>query len=224
MPSLRALALLLLLGPALKADGLSDLRAALDRYPGRHALRAEVDRQSWSREKGKEPEVSRVQLHLSTAPEGPTVRSSTPEGSKAGRRKSQDTARQVLEAATVLRELLEGAKLDREVSELWRGQPARHLRLTAPVDQDEDAKKHLKEAWRVLDLWIAPDGTPLALLEEFKMRGRVFLFSFEAWGKIQREYRAVGDRLILLREETEARGSGAGHGGEARVVQTTALL
>lgn len=221
----------------LRADGLSDLKAALQRLKGRGPLAAQAQVQTWSREGGKkaEPKVGGTTVRLEDGPQGLKLgwtpaqleRLAAAKGKKA--KEGETAALNSLDAAVALRLMraaedllgeLEEATLLGEQAEAWEGRAARKLTLTLSLGQDEEARKVFKEAKSVAQIWIAADGTPLAMVHQLDLKGRVMLISFEVHEKAQRRYQAHQGRLLLVKEDKEVSGSGLGQTGEGRTVTT----
>jgi hypothetical protein len=221
----------------LRADGLSDLKAALQRLKGRGPLAAQAQVQTWSREGGKkaEPKVGGATVRLEDGPQGLKLgwtpaqleRLAAAKGKKA--KDGETAALNSLDAAEALRlvraaedllgELEEASQLG-EQAETWEGHPARKLTLNMPLGQDEEDRKIFKEAKSVATVWIAGDGTPLAMVHQLDLKGRVMLISFQVHTKAQRRYQAHQGRLLLVKEDKEMSGSGMGKSGEGRTVTT----
>lgn len=229
---------LCLLAPLLQGQSLDQVRTRLRALAGQTPLVMEAERQTWSRErqKGALPEQGWAKARIESGASGLRIVPGSESFSAAGPGKDaprplgEREAEVLFKASEFLLKTLADAKLQSENPGVWNGQSARYLRFTLPLDQegqgrvDPDTQKHLQEAWRVLDLWIAPDGTPIASCDTFRIRGRVFVMSFEAGAKIQREYLRFGDRLLVVREDLEAHGSAMGKGSNSRTVLTATPL
>lgn len=221
----------------LRADGLSDLKAALQRLKGRGPLAAQAQVQTWSREGGKkaEPKVGGATVRLEDGPQGLKLgwtpaqleRLANPKGKKA--KDGDAEALNSLDAGEALRLLraaedllgeLEEASPIGEQAEPWEGRPARKLTLAMSLGQDEEERKVFKEAKSVAQIWIGPDGVPLAMVHQLDLKGRVMLISFEVHTKIHRRYQTHQGRLLLVKEDKEVSGSGMGKTGEGRTLTT----
>lgn len=233
---MKSAALLVLALLPLRADGLSDLKAALQRLKGRGPLAAQAQVQTWSREgKKAEPKVGGTTVRLEDGPQGLKLgwtpaqleRLAAAKGKKA--KEGETAALNSLDAAEALRlmraaedllgELDEATQVS-EQPESWEGHAARKLTLAMSLGQDEEDRKVFKEAKSVAQVWIAPDGTPLAMVHQLDLKGRVMLISFEVHTKAQRRYQAHQGRLLLVKEDKEVSGSGLGQTGEGRTLTT----
>ena len=215
-----------LIAASLQAQSLDQVRTCLKTLAGKVPLVIQAERQSWSRElkKGALPEQGWVKAQLEAGPSGLRVVSGSEsanipaKGGENPRPLGDREMAQVLEAAGELTKTLAEARLESEASEIRNGRPSKHFRFSLPLEDEAEARKHMKEAWHALDLWVEPDGTPLASLEAFQIRGRVMFMTVEAGAKIHREYQKVGDRLVMMSEKREMRGAGMGQGSEGRTL------
>ena len=227
----------LLLAPALRADGLADLRTALKNLPAIQAVKATVTCSIWDRSgEGKKAKVlqGHIQSWVEVAPSGmrmgwdkadldrvETASKGKDKGpSRAMEALSAGKAKDLLNAAQDLLGDLKEAALQEDRMDTWQGKPARllSLKLDAKGDMDEEDRKHLKTFSHVMTLWLAPNGAPLGLTEQLDIKGSFFLISFEAHSKTTRTFSQTGDRLVTVHEETESSGSGAGQQGQNKTV------
>ena len=223
---------LYLIGPILQAQNLDQIRAHLKTLTGKAPLVLKAERQSWNRElkEGVVAEQGWVRAHLEASGAGMRVLPGTESAStpvKPGeppRPLGDREATEILGAAEALLKTLAEGRFQSETAESRNGQPTRHLHFTLPLEDEAEARKHLKEAWRTFDLWVRPDGTPMATYEAFQIRGRVLFVRIEAGAQIRREYQMVGDRLVMVQENKEAHGSGMGQGSEGRSTLTVSPL
>lgn len=227
----------LLLAPALRADGLADLRAALQQLPATQPLKVAVACSIWDRSgEGKKAkvlqghiqsnvevgasglrmgwdkaELDRVEASVKAKDKGPT---------RAMEALSAEKAKDLLNAAQDLLGDLKEALLLEDRPDTWQGRPARllSLKLDAKDDMDEEDRKHIKTFSHVMTLWLAPNGAPLGLTEQLDLKGSFFLISFEAHSKTTRTFTRTNDRLVTVHEETESSGSGAGQQGQNKTV------
>lgn len=220
---------LLLLAPALRADGLSDLRAALQRLPATQPVKATVDCQVWNRTvKDKQPKITQGQIQVKVE-EGPAglklgwdkaeldhVQAAT-KAKDNGPKQAMDAvgAEQVeslLDAAKDLMDVLEGGKIQEDRMDAWEGRPARLLtvKLDLPSDMDASDRKHLKSYNHVVKIWMAPDGTPLGLSGQEDYKASFFFIGWEQHTKESRTFARAGNRLVTTHDESETNGSGAG--------------
>ncbi|HET6329369.1 MAG TPA: hypothetical protein VFF76_01145 [Holophagaceae bacterium] len=227
---------LLLLAPALRADGLADLRAALKSLPARQPVKASVDCQVWNRSgKAKQPKI--VQGHARVVVED------GPGGLKLGWDKAEldhiqaatkakdrgpeqamaalkaEKAEAMLDSAKELLSDLEGAVVQEDRVDTYQGKATRLLVLKFDDSGvDEEDRKHLKSYSHTLSVWMGPDGTPLGLQDQKDIKGSFFLISFEAHDKASYTFARSGDRLLTAHEESMSSGSGAGQSSEEKTV------
>ncbi|HTL97794.1 MAG TPA: hypothetical protein VL181_03215 [Holophagaceae bacterium] len=231
----------LLLAPALRADGLTDLRAALKGLPARQPVKATVDCQVWNRTgKGKQPKIVQGQARV--------VVEDGPGGLKLGWDKAEldriqsaakakdegprqamgalraEKAEALLDAAKDLLGDLDEAQLQEDRPDSWQGRPARLISLKLDAkDMDEDGRKHLKSFSHTLKIWMGPDGAPLGLSEQMDMKLSVMFISVEVHHHASRAFAKSGDRLVAVHDESEDSGSGAGEQGDQKTVMDLKL-
>ena len=227
---------LALLAPALRADGLSDLRAALQRLPATQPIKATVDCQVWSRTvKEKRPKIiqGQVQVKVEDGPAGLKLAwdKAELEHIQAAAKTKDDGPKQaldalgagqageLLDASRDLTETLDGARIQEDRPDTWQGHPARRLSLALdPKGMDASDRKHIKSYSRILTIWMGADGTPLAVQDQEDLKGSFFFIGFEAHNKSLRSFARSGDRLVTVHEESQNSGSGAGQQGEQKTV------
>lgn len=230
---------LLLCGALLRADGLSDLKAALKGLPEPAKVRVKVESESHERESGKDtterrttvvedgPEGLRVLEDSRPAPASPKVPEKAPaktpaktkgasRGPGPGKRDSGEFQDELRPAGGLL-EQLEKARLLEERTEVYEGRPARRLRLAMDLDLDDEARSHLKKADYEATVWIGPDGLPLAMDHRIEVRARVLLLA-SVWTKIdiRRRFQRVQNRLLMLDEQADVQGSALGKSFSAK--------
>ncbi|HZU52559.1 MAG TPA: hypothetical protein VFF77_01575 [Holophagaceae bacterium] len=232
---------LILLAPALQADGLTDLRAALKNLAGTQAVKATVDCQVWNRSgEGKKAKVSqgRAQARVEDGPSGlklgwdkaalDRVEAAAKAKDKGPKQAmdalSAEKARDLLDAAKDLLGDLDGAEVLEDRADSWQGRPARLLSFKLDgKDMDEDDRKHLKSFSHTLKVWMGADGAPLGLSEQLDMKMSVMFISVEVHHKAARTFLRSGDRLVTVHDESEDSGSGAGEHGEQKTVMDLKL-
>jgi hypothetical protein len=130
---------------------------------------------------------------------------------------------QLLDAAAGLRQALEHAAFERQRPVQGKGPGARELtfRLNPPMSEKE--RKRFREFDLTLAVTVNGDGIPVSARQQTRLRGRVLLVSFEFNSSEQTRFSLVGDRLVVVRQEKEERGSGMGQRNESRKVFTLAL-
>jgi hypothetical protein len=243
----RTLACLVLLGlaAAVRADGLSDLKAALARYPAQAPFRAALEVKTLDRH-GDAPEAEEksgqasvlvedgarglqvtyakdllARMDAEARQQARDPKSKTPTLWALGKVDATEFS-PLLSAAAKLSRRLEDAVLKDEKPDTWQGRPARLLSFTIP-DRHLTAseRKYVKHFEASLEVWIGTDGTPLASVEHAVVSGRAFVvISFEARQDEDCTYGVAGDRLVTLRRDSHNVSSGAGEKGEQRVVTT----
>jgi len=232
-----SLVTLLLLAPALRADGLADLRAALQKLPATQSVHATAQVNLWSRNgKGKSAKITQGQAHLrlQETPSGLGLEwdqaelhriQAASDAKDQGPKRAMGTldaekATALLDAAKSLLQGLKNASLQQDRADTWQGHPARLLVFTVDdlKDMTESDRKHLKSYTRTVNVWMGADGVPLAAKSQMDLKGSFFLISFESHTEASRTYTRVGDRLVATHEETLDSGSGAGESSESKTV------
>lgn len=240
-----ALIVFALAAPAARADGLSDLKAALARLQAQTPLKATLDVKS-TEKRGEGADAVEKQgqgsVGLEDGARGLQVlyakdtlarmdaesrllthdpKAKTPTVWAVGKLDSGDVL-PMASAAPGLARSLEEAVFKTEKADTWGGKPARLLTFTVPVSAvPEQQRKYVKQFDATLSIWIGADGTPLASAAVTNVKGRAFVVvSFEALDESNCTYGVAGDRLMTLRSENHSSSSGAGERGEQRVVKT----
>ena len=228
-----------------RADGAADLHAALARLSGSSPVKATLEVSSLRRNgEGKDafekPGLATVQLEdgpaglqVRYAPEllarldaEGRARARDPEAKTPASNALKDVdateIRPLLAAADALARQLDGATFQAERADTWHGHAARVVRFAIPMDTlSAEQKRYVKHFDGTLDVWIAPDGTPLASAQHVNVSGRfMVVIGFEAQDDDERTYAVAGDRLLVVRDESHTLSSGAGEHGEERVVKT----
>lgn len=235
--------------PWARADGLADLRAALARPQGSVAIRGLLKAETASRQgEAADAEEDRglAQVQFEDGPPGlrllfsrdtlqrveqeersqqrdPKARTPTLTGLKA---LDVNELRGMLSPTAALLALLDEATLKAEVTEAWNGQPARRLSFELGLGKlRERDRKYIKKYEGTLDIWIGAEGWPLALRQQTQASGRAFLVvSFEMRSREEQVFLVAGERLVVVRRESQGSGAGAGEKGESRVVREVQLL
>ena len=246
------LALVLLLGNIVgvaRADGLSDLHAALARLQGQTPLKASVQGKDWRRTgEGKDAKETQGQasIGLDDGPRGLQplyshellaridAESRAAIKDKAAKKPlSQamgqlgfDDLRVLASAAPALQRAIEDAQFKGEAADSWAGKPARKLTFEGSVDSlSEGDRKYVREFKLQLSIWVAADGTPLASQRHFDLSGRAFVVvSFEQHSDQQRSYAVVGDRLVATNDDEKGSAKGAGETQEYRTERSLQVL
>lgn len=240
---------LLLAAPRVYADGLADLRAALARPQGSAVIRGLFKAETTSRQgEAAEAEEDRgqAQVQFEEGPQGlrllfsrdtlqraeqeernrqrdPKARTPTLGGLKA---LEVNELRGMLSPTAALLALLDEATPKGEVPDAWNGQPARRLSFELGLGRlRERDRKYIKKYEGTLDIWVGPEGWPLALRQQTQASGRAFLVvSFEMRSREEQVFVVVGERLVVVRRESQGSGAGAGEKGENRTVREVQLL
>ncbi len=232
---------------ASQADTLSELRAQLAK-PALSPLKATIEVKSLSRNgegKDLEESVGEAAVQVEDGPQGLRVafarellqkaeaeeqakaadpKSKTPASSGMGRL-SPASLRELLNPAARLSRLLDRAKLKGEKADSWQGKPATLLsfELEKPRMSGQFADAVKKYA-ATLELWVGPQGLPLAAKTRESVSGRAFLvFSFEQQSEDEHHYGLQADRLVLLKSESRNQGSGTVGKNEARTTHVLKL-
>jgi hypothetical protein len=220
---LRPFFALLLSGPLLLADGLADLKAALQAQPVPTKIRVKVESENLARESGKDTVERRTAL-VEDGPEGTTVLEDSqkaagaqvPEALKKGSthpggRKGRGAYHDELRPTENLLEQLKTARLLEEKTEAYEGRPARRLKLALDLDLDAETREHLKRAEHEATVWIGADGLPLAVTHRIEIKTRVLLLA-SVWTKIdiRLRFQRAQDRLLVLDEQADVQGSALG--------------
>ncbi|WP_243384221.1 hypothetical protein [Geothrix alkalitolerans] len=226
---------LLLCGALLRADGLSDLKAALKGLPAPAKVTVKVEAESLERESGKDRTERRTTV-VEDGSEGTRIledsrAAATPAKAKGGTRapgaakKGSGEFHDELRPAEGLLEQLEKARLLEERAEAYEGRPARRLRLAMDLDLDADARSHLKKADYEATVWIGSDGLPLAMDHHIEVRARVLLLA-SVWTKvdIRRRFQRAQNRLLVLDEHADVQGAALGKSFSAKETTRCTVL
>ncbi|WP_243304706.1 hypothetical protein [Geothrix oryzisoli] len=225
---------LLLCGALLRADGLSDLKAALKGLPAPSKVKVKVEAESLERESGKDRTERRTTV-VEDGSEGMRVledsRAAAPAKAKGSNRapgaakKGSGEFHGELRPAEGLLEQLEKARLLEEKAEAYEGRPARRLRLAMDLDLDAEARNHIKKADYEATVWIGPDGLPLAMDHRIEVRARVLLLA-SVWTKIdiRQRFQRAQDRLLVLEEHADVQGSALGKSFSAKETTRCTVL
>jgi hypothetical protein len=227
----------------LSANGLDDLRAALQKLPGFEPVRATLEHSFWRQiTDDKKPTISqgKVSAQVEDGPQGlkviwtkSTLQQAAREMAAQEREPERgtptrmamrnvdplDTAEALNHAEALLRDLSQ-AQVTEEKAETWQGRPARLLVLKLTPRIPEQQKKYLKEVTVEGRVWIGPDGLPLAFSSSLAYKGRRMLISFEIGNTQELQFARVGNRLIVTRATSEDRNAGFGASQQTKKVTT----
>jgi hypothetical protein len=240
---------LLLAASVLRADTVSDLRAALASLDGSEPVSARVETGSVQREgesaKDGAAASSAVAALVEDGPQGMTItwsralvdtaagelqaKSKDPNKSTPTRNSMDDlkpsSLGDYLNASAKVLRILDMGKLVDEKETTREGQPARLLafQLTPPLAERD--KKIIKEAEMTARLWLGADGLPVAAETEFHAKGRAMLvISFETTEKEELRFAEAGRRLVVTRYLHETQSSGGGQSGIRKSLVTLQVL
>jgi hypothetical protein len=86
-------------------------------------------------------------------------------------------------------------------------------------------RKYVKDVEATARVWLDPDGVPLAAQRRVLLKGRIFLIiTFEIEQKESLRFGRNGDRLVVVRQESDSRSAGAGERRDRHAVTTLTLL
>jgi hypothetical protein len=225
--------LLALLCLPLAADGLTSLRANLQKVNGGDALKATVDYGFWRQTtEDKKPVQSqgRVAVTVEDGAQGlrlgwarPVLQQAAQEAKAqaqnpdktAGTRSALRAidaveAEELVNFAEPLLRTLEGAQLLEEQDDTWQGRPARRLKLKVEPKLPASQKKYIKKLDVQAFIWVGPDGLPLAASNTTAFTASRFFISFEGTTKEERRFQRVGNRLVVAFHQSEDSNSGFG--------------
>jgi len=223
-------AVILLLGGELRADTLSDVRAALIRLSGGQPVRASL--QLFVRNQNGETgvEEGRTFVRLSDSSDGLVITYPATEISKASaeqkaEKKNPETktptrqalhavdaveASEMLDYSTTLLTRLEGSQVIQDKLQAYGGRPARLLVVKLQPALSKTEKKRVKEMTYEMSLWVGNEGLPLAAETSLKVVAKFMLLTFRHNEKESWSYARVGDRLAVTKYQQESSGSGMG--------------
>jgi hypothetical protein len=238
----------LLLAPTLLyADGLSDVRATLQKLQSDELLRARVEIKSRHSggESGKQKQSESVStVIVANGPDGLTL-SWSPDQIHQSRKaawnevanpdaprsdlaalKALEPAQALnfLDAADGLRRALEKSELREDKRETYQGKSARVLVFRIELGLDEEERKALKSSETYLKLWLDGDGVPLAMERDVQAKFSKFLIGFRIHEHDTRTYQRAGGRLVVTHSTHDTSGAGLGHTEEAHINMNVTLL
>jgi hypothetical protein len=243
-----ALFLSLLLTPTLLfADGLTDVRAVLQKLQSDQSIRARVEiktrRSGGESNKQKQSEgVSSVivesgldGLKLSWSPDqikqsrkavwAETANPDAPKSDIATLRALEaGQALNLLDAADPLRRGLERARLLEDKADTYKGKPARLLVIRIDLGLDEEGRKALKSSEAIEKLWLDGDGVPVAMDRNIDAKFSKFLIGYKVHEHETREFQRAAGRLVATSVTKESSGSGLGHSEESHSTTNVTLL
>jgi hypothetical protein len=222
------------------ANGLDELRGALGTLQGASTLRGTFDARQQSTEKGKAPEAAHARAYVEENADSLQVRwersvlkrandeSRPPKGTK-----KHEALSTLIGAASAVRisnamnyapvflKSLEDAQLKSERADTWQGRPARQLELALVEPNPDEEHVKIKESTHTAQVWIAPDGTPLAARITHKRRASVMIIiGFEQVAKEDFLFGVIGNRLVVLKRDEQGTAAGLGTQAEYRNTYT----
>ena len=231
----------------LSADGLTDVRATLQKLQSDQPLRARVEiktrRLGGESDKQKQSQATSTVM-VASGPEGLTLNWS-PEQIKQSRKAAWAAtanpdvppsdlamlkalgggeALNLLDAADPLRRGLEKAVLREDKRDTHQGKPVRLLVMKVELGLDEEERKALKSSEATMKLWLDADGVPLAMERDIQAKFSKFLISFRVHEHETREFQRAGGRLVITRASKDSSGSGFGHTDESHSTTVVTLL
>lgn len=232
-----------------RADGVADLRSALQRFNSTTPLKVQVEARTWNRKgegkdleerhglanvlvddgpKGIQITYSRDLLNKLDAEEkakekDPKIK--TPTISALGDVNASNL-RSLLSAASSVNFLMEKADFLGEKVDTYQGKSARLLSFAFNQNRlSESERKYMKKYEGNLDIWIAADGTPLACKAWQKISSRAYMVvNFDVKSEEEWQFGIVGDRLVALKKESKTSGAGMGEKSESKVTKTLQIL
>lgn len=241
------LLLLLCLPPLIQADGLTELRATLQKLQIDQLVRAKVEIKS--RRSGGENDKQKQSESVSTVivesgPEGLRMIWSADQVKQSRKVAWAETANpdaprsdiatlkaleagvalNLLDAADPLRRNLEKATVREDKRDNYQGKPARLLVFRIELGLDEEERKALKSSESYLKLWLDSDGVPMAMERDIQAKFSKFLVGYRLHEHDTREYQRVGGRLIIVHATRDSFGSGLGHSDEVHTVTNVTVL
>lgn len=245
---MKRLFLFLLLVATVRGDGLTDLRATLQKLESDQPLRARIEVSSKNSEgesdRQKQQATGANSVIVESVPDGMRLgwsaeqikqarkaawdNAANPDAPKSGLATlgalSADDAANFLSAANPLRRWLEKAKLVEERADSFAGKPARLLVLQLDLRLNAEARKILKNSDATLKIWLDPNGVPLGLDRNINLRFSKYLLTYRIHEHDAREFQNLAGRLIVTRATHETTGSGLGHSEESHSTTTVTLL
>jgi hypothetical protein len=227
-------------------DPVARLVGALARLPATSLVRARVEhRVAISQGDDEQPPAGAAAAVASSGPEGLRItwspallaQADAEERARLGRPEAQAPTRdaildlrtlslaRALDAVPEMLRDLADAKLLEDGMEPFEGVPTRVLKVQfTPVVAARD-RRYVKDVEATARIWLGPDGVPVATERNVLLQGRIFLIiGFEIEQKDSFRFGRSGDRLVVLRQESDSRSSGAGERRDRHAVTTLTLL
>jgi hypothetical protein len=229
------------------ADGLTDVRAALQKLQSDQPLRARVEiktRRSGGESNKQKQSESVSSVIVESGADGFKLNWS-PEQIKASRKAAWTEATNpdapktdiatlktlepgqalnLFDAADALRRHLERARLLEDKPDTYKGKPARLLVIRIELALDEEERKALKSSDAIEKLWLDNDGIPVGMDRTIDAKFSKFLIGFKIHEHETREFQRVAGRLLTISSTKESSGSGFGHSEESHTTIALTLL
>ena len=109
--------------------------------------------------------------------------------------------------------------------EPFEGAPTRVLTFQVKPSIATRDRKYVKDVEATARVWLGKDGVPIATDRRVLLKGRIFLIiTFEIEQKDSLRFGRSGDRLVVLRHESDFRSAGAGERRDRKSVTTLSLM
>jgi|WetSurMetagenome_2_1015567.scaffolds.fasta_scaffold108611_1 hypothetical protein len=228
-------------------DPLAQLVGALARLPATKPVRARVEHRVTFAQGDEEPPPApgTATATASSGPEGLRITFSpsllaraeaeerdrlqnpdapTPTRDAVGDLRTLALARSLDAVPEMLRSLHDARVLEDKV-EPFEGAPTRVLLLQVKPAIASRDRKYVKDIEATARVWLGADGVPIATDRRVLLKGRIFLvITFEIEQKERLRFGRSGDRLVVLRQESDFRSAGAGERRDRFAVTTLSLL
>jgi hypothetical protein len=120
---------------------------------------------------------------------------------------------------------LSEATLLEDKMEPFEGAPTRVLLLQVKPAIPSRDRKYVKDVESTARIWLDRDGVPLAADRRVLLKGRIFLvITFEIEQRDLFRFARSGDRLVVVRHESDSRSAGAGERRDRHAVTVLGLL
>jgi hypothetical protein len=236
-------ALALAVALPLAADPVADVRAALGKLTAAQPIRATYEMQRSVANEGKfdndtftgkaavelegengafrvvYPSTLLGQIAREQEAQTQDVNRSTPTISALAQIDPVETANAIDFAPTLLR-MLHGAKLVSDASSTFQGKPARALvlRLADRIEKENTGRVKISE--NRLTLWLGTDLVPVGAEHLLNAKFSFLIFKGESKSKKSWYFSQVADRLVRVRHESTASGSGMGQKSNETLLAT----
>jgi hypothetical protein len=112
------------------------------------------------------------------------------------------------------------ATIARQTPTTWQGKPATLVEMKLEPPTSAEARRFVRSTETFLNLYVDPDGLPLSATRTSQVRGRVVLVPFQASSKLSSQFQRIGDRLVVVRHESQGTASGFGQEGSSKTITT----